>query len=72
MKRPYHACRLIPRSYRLIVAGATLSRARTFCDLPEGACFWYENANGLAEIAVNQGRAERVLSLAVGTKVGVE
>jgi hypothetical protein len=29
--------------------------------------FWYENSNGLAEIAVNQGRAERELGLTIGT-----
>jgi S-adenosylmethionine hydrolase len=34
-----------------------LERAETFSDRPPGAAFWYENSNGLAEIAVNQGRA---------------
>jgi len=32
--------------------------------------FWYENANGLAEIAVNQGRADD-FDLFVGTPVTV-
>jgi S-adenosyl-L-methionine hydrolase (adenosine-forming) len=53
----------------LAAAGRTLSRARTFSDLPPGAAFWYENSNGLAEIAVNQGRADRELGLSIGTKV---
>jgi S-adenosylmethionine hydrolase len=52
-----------------IAADAALVRARTFSDVPPGRAFWYENANGLAEIAVNSGRAADVLGLAVGTKV---
>lgn len=43
--------------------------ARTFSDIPAGAAFWYENANGLVEIAVNRGRAADVLGLAIGTHV---
>jgi len=44
-----------------------LPRGRTFSDVGTGAAFWYENANGLVEIAVNQGRADRELGLQVGT-----
>ena len=51
--------------------GQTLSRARTFSDVEEGGAFWYENANGLAEIAVNRGRADATLGLALGDKVTV-
>ena len=50
-------------------AGRRLSRARTFADVPPGAPFWYENANGLAEIAVNQGRADRLLGLSLGSPI---
>jgi S-adenosyl-L-methionine hydrolase (adenosine-forming) len=39
-------------------------RAGTFSDRPIGTAFWYENSNGLVEIAVNQGRADRDLGLA--------
>jgi S-adenosylmethionine hydrolase len=56
---------------RLVAQGQTLSRARTFADVPEGTAFWYENANGLAEIAVSKGRADAALDLAVGTEVEV-
>ncbi len=56
---------------RLAVVGRTLERARTFSDLPVGAAFWYENSNGLVEIAVNQGRADRALGLSVGTPVAI-
>ena len=51
------------------LSGKTLPRARTFADVPAGQPFWYENANGLAEIAVNRGRADRALALAVGSGV---
>ncbi len=48
-----------------------LRRARTFADVPAGQAFWYENANGLAEIAVNQGRAAENLGLRVGSEIAV-
>ena len=56
---------------RLAAAGRVVERARTFSDRAPGAPFWYENANRLAEIAVNRGRADRDLGLAVGTRVDV-
>jgi len=55
---------------RLAVAGRVLERATTFSDRPPGTAFWYENSNGLAEIAVNPGRADRQLDLSIG--MGVE
>ena len=48
-----------------------LQRAGTFSDQPPGTAFWYENSNGLAEIAVNRGRADRELGLAIGTPVEI-
>jgi S-adenosyl-L-methionine hydrolase (adenosine-forming) len=53
----------------LRVTGHVLPRARTFSDVPAGAAFWYENSNGLAEIAVNAGRADAALGLALGSPV---
>ncbi len=61
----------LPQGATLVVAGRPLDRARTFSDRPPGEAFWYENSNGLAEIAVNRGRADRALGLAVGTPVAV-
>lgn len=52
-------------------AGQRLSWARTFSDVAEGAPFWYENANGLLEIAVNRGRADSALGLRPGVPVGL-
>jgi S-adenosylmethionine hydrolase len=61
----------LPTSARLAVANRMLSRARTFSDVPPGEAFWYENSNGLAEIAVNGGRADTVLGLGIGSRVSV-
>ena len=60
---------MLPPNTRLAAAGRVLERARTFSDRPPGTAFWYENSNGLAEIAVNQGRADRDLGLAIGSPV---
>ena len=54
---------------RIGIAGSMLARATTFCDVPPGTPCWYENSSGLAELAVNQGRADRLLGLAIGTRV---
>jgi S-adenosylmethionine hydrolase len=56
----------------LRASGRRIPRARTFSDMPEGEAFWYENANGLVELAVNRGRADRILGLTPGTQVDVE
>jgi hypothetical protein len=53
----------------LEVAGRRLSRARTFTDVPRGAALWYENANGLAEIAVSGGSAAARFGLVPGSPV---
>jgi S-adenosyl-L-methionine hydrolase (adenosine-forming) len=45
--------------------------AETFSAVKPGNAFWYENSNGLAEIAVNLGRADRALGLAIGSPVGI-
>ena len=61
----------LAKDARLAVGGHELLRARTFSDMPAGAAFWYENANGLAEVAVNGGRAAAELGLSIGTQVKV-
>ena len=62
----------LPEEAVIAVGARRLRRLRTFSDAAPGAAFWYENANGLAEIAVNRGRADRVLGLRVGSPVRVE
>jgi S-adenosylmethionine hydrolase len=56
---------------KLAVGGRVLERTRTFGDRPLRASFWYENSNGLAEIAVNQGRADRELGLSIGMPIEI-
>jgi S-adenosylmethionine hydrolase len=55
----------------LEVAGQVIGRARVFADRPAGEPLWYENANGLAELAIAQGSAAAQLGLAPGTEVTV-
>lgn len=62
---------LLPPAVRLAAGGRVLPRGRTFTDAAPGEAFWYENSNGLAEIAVNGGRAASVLGLAIGAPVSV-
>jgi S-adenosylmethionine hydrolase len=61
----------LPADTAFRVGGQTVRRGRTFADAPPGAALWYENSNGLAEIAVNQGRADQALGLSVGLPVEV-
>lgn len=49
--------------------GTRVHHASTFGEVPVGAALWYVNSNGLAEIAVNQGRASECLGLAPGTAI---
>lgn len=60
------------RVRRLAVGGRELSRRGTFSEAAPGTAFWYENANGLAEIAVNRGSAAATLDLTVGDAVQAE
>jgi len=61
----------LDRSVQLHAAGQTqgLPHARSFAEVPRGQPFWYENANGLVEIAVNQGRADALPGLGVGMPI---
>jgi len=61
----------LPAKAVLAVGDRRLPRAGTFSDVPAGAAFWYENANGLLEIAVNRGSAADDLGLAVGSPIVV-
>lgn len=58
-----------PHRRRLRAGGHTLAAARTYADVAPGAAFWYANANGLVEIAVNRGSAAAQLGLRVGDVV---
>jgi S-adenosylmethionine hydrolase len=56
---------------RLEMNGHSLVYARTFSEVAAGQGFWYENANGLVELAVNQGSAADELGLSIGTSVTI-
>ncbi len=62
----------LPPHAVVVAAGRRLRRARTFCDAAPGEAFWYENANGLVELAVNRGSAAAQLGLAPGDEVVIE
>jgi S-adenosyl-L-methionine hydrolase (adenosine-forming) len=62
----------LPEEGRLGVGGRWLTRARTFTEVSVGQAFWYANANGLAEVAVNGGRADAALGLIPGSPVRLE
>jgi S-adenosylmethionine hydrolase len=53
------------------VAGRRCAFRRTFAEAATGEAFWYPNANGLVEVALNQGSAAQQLGLAVGMQIGV-
>lgn len=41
----------------------------TFSDVKKNKALWYENSNGLIEIAVNQGNAAELLELKIGSHI---
>ena len=61
----------LPTSARLAWAGRGIAHAETFSGALPGEAFWYVNSNGLIEIAVNRGRADRALGLSVGSAVSI-
>jgi S-adenosylmethionine hydrolase len=50
-------------------AGRAITHARVFSDVPAGELFWYENANGLVEIAANRASAAGILGVGTGAEV---
>ena len=56
-----------PSEAALDIGGRRLLRARTFADVEPGQPLFYGNAHGLIEVAVNGGRADKELSLTIGT-----
>lgn len=66
-----HRATALPKNAGIRVNGTLLRPASTFSDVAKGTAFWYENANGLVEIAVNQGRAAEQLAIRLGTPFSV-
>jgi S-adenosyl-L-methionine hydrolase (adenosine-forming) len=59
----------VPLDAVLQLGKTKIRRARTFGEVARGEAFWYANAMGLVEVAVNQGRAEEVLGARIGDPV---
>lgn len=57
------------RNTRLLVAGHTLDHAIAFSAAEKGKVFWYENSQGLVEVAANLGNAAEQLKVRIGTPV---
>ncbi len=57
---------------KITINSVTVNHARIFSDVPVGDCFWYENANGLVEIAANRGSAKERLGLQLGDSFRVD
>lgn len=51
------------------VGAEVVKYARVFSEAPPGAAFWYENANGLVEIAISRGSAAARLGLKPGDPI---
>lgn len=62
---------LLSASTAIGIGQMQLRHAATFGAVARGEAFWYVNANGLVELAVNQGRADVQLQLAVGSPVEI-
>lgn len=58
-----------PREALLAVAGRRLRYARVFSDAKDGEPFWYDNSQGLVEVAMDRSSAAQALGLEVGAPV---
>ena len=56
----------IARDASLLAGVRRLTYARVFCEAAQGEAYWYENSQGLVEIAVNRGSAAGLLGLNIG------
>jgi S-adenosylmethionine hydrolase len=61
----------LERDAVLEVAGRRCGFRRTFAEAAAGEVFWYQNSNGLVEVALNQGSAAGQLGLVVGSLIGL-
>ncbi len=56
----------------LSVGGIAVQQALTFCAVPEGQLFWYENSMGLIEVAANcRSAADLLPGSGVGAPIGI-
>lgn len=58
-------CENIDYKKKIQLDNNLLEYKKTFSEVEQGAAFWTINSNGLVEIAINQGRADKHLNLKV-------
>ena len=61
----------ILKSAVLDIDGQRCRYSRTFAEADSGQLFWYENSNGLVEIALNQGDAAAIAGACIGSQVQI-
>lgn len=61
----------ISRQTCLNIAGQACGYQRVFAEAPLGSAFWYENANGLVEIAITGGSVQAKLGIEIGMTIRV-
>jgi S-adenosylmethionine hydrolase len=61
----------ISKKRTVLVADRVIRHAETFCHARSGGLFWYENSQGLLEIAANGASAAKMLSLALGDEIWI-
>ncbi len=64
------ACEVEP-STQLVCKGMRFAHGQTFSSVAPGEGFWYENSNGLVELAINRGNLARQRQLGIGEPVEV-
>lgn len=62
----------VRRDAILCVAGSCCEFRPTFAEAEAGIPFWYENSNGLLEIALPNGHAAEALGLSVGSVISLD
>jgi S-adenosylmethionine hydrolase len=62
---------MLPATADVRIQARVIPHARTFSAVRPGTAFWYANSCGLVEFAMNHGRAEQHLGLAVGSGFSV-
>jgi len=67
----YRARMMVAENRLILDDHQFINHATTFASVPDGQAFWYENSNGLVEIAVNRGSARQVLGLNVGSRIRI-
>jgi S-adenosylmethionine hydrolase len=60
---------VLSRDQRFEIGNQKCCFKRVFAEASDGAAFWYENSNGLAEIAVANGSAQDELGIGIGEKL---